>query len=172
MERISVYDLDPDCFESECWLRDGEPFTGVVVSEKVGQLLGEWFCRGGSRWGPQREWYDNGWLREACYCIAGFRHGFHRQWYRDGRKYIIKEYRFGVEVRSQWWLGRSAETKSHLEGPDAARIARYVEECRLDILGLGGDPGEVPVQFLELLPGEWDDLPKADDSARWEELDR
>jgi hypothetical protein len=43
---------------------------------------------------------------------------------------------------------------------------------RREAIALGGDPSEVPVPFLELLPGEWDDPPTPNDAARWAALFR
>ena len=173
MERISVNDLDPDCFHSEFWTCEEEPFTGIVVDKKGGRVRGEWFRRGGWRWGPQREWCKNGGLGEAYYCIAGRFHGFRREWESDGRKFCITEYRFGVEIRSRKWdFDGSIRTESDLEGPNAALVENLVEEGRQRAIELGGDPSEVPVQFLELMPGEWDDPPTPGDAARWAALDR
>jgi hypothetical protein len=114
MERISIEDLDPDVFHSEYWTRQEELVTGVVVEETDGQVTGEWYCRGGRRWGPQRVWFEDGGLWEAYYCIAGCIHGFRRSWRSNGRKLVVEEYQFGLRVRRRMWnKDGSVETDPH-----------------------------------------------------------
>ena len=169
MERISVDELDPDCFHSEFWERGGKPFTGVVVDAEHGLVVGEWFCRGGWRWGPQREWCANGGLWKASYCVAGTLHGVYRWWNSDGSKYVIKEYRLGALIRRRRWdSDGSVDTELTRELYPRTPFDEVREkEILRDIIKKGGNPNEVPVPYLELLPGEWDDRPAPGDAARW-----
>src|SRR5262249_61900663 len=101
MERVLETELDPG-EDGTYWTRNDEPFTGVVFSMFEGRLAGEWTCREGFLWGPERHYNEDGLLRQAEYYLAGHIHGFRRQW-SFGGKYVIEEDQFGVKVRGRWW---------------------------------------------------------------------
>ena len=173
MKRIPADKLDPDGVASEFWTRKGKPVTGVVVGESDGRVLGEWYCRDGLRWGPQRRWNPLGAPFDAYFCLAGHIHGFRRLWAAYGRKRAIEEYRFGIQVRRRTWeFDGFVETSPALEElPDAAYYEGIIESNRRSILKLGGDPSEVPALFSTLRPGEWDDPATPNDVANWLALD-
>jgi hypothetical protein len=166
MERVPESELDPG-EDGTYWTRGDEPFTGVVFSTLDGQLSGEWGCRDGFLWGPERH-YSDGELAEARYNLAGHPHGFRRQWSTGGRKYLIEEYQLGVKVRSRWWKSDGTVVSEECTvGPEAEETARYVDERRQEVEDMGGDPGEVPGPYVALTAGEWDDPPAPGDAGRW-----
>jgi len=166
MERVPETELDPG-EDGTYWTRNDEPFTGVIFSMFEGQLSGEWVCREGFLWGPERH-YTGDRLNRAWYYVAGHVHGFRREWSTGGRKYTLAEYRFGVELRSRWWQpGGPVVTEDRTVGPEAGATAQYLTAYQKYVTDMGGDPGEVPGPYLALMPGEWDDPPAPGDADRW-----
>src|SRR5262249_8476898 len=110
---------------------------------------------------------EDGLLCEAQYYVAGHIHGIRRQW-DFGEKYVLGEYRFGVELRHRWWKpGGPVVTYDRTVGPEAEATAQYLALYQEAVTKAGGDPGEVPAPYLTLLPGEWDDPPAPGDVERW-----
>jgi hypothetical protein len=168
VERVPISEFDPSESDQGYWIRNGEPFTGVVFSTFEGRLAGEWVCKGGVQWGPERQYDEEGLLREAQYYIAGHIHGIRRQWGLLGEKYVLGEFRFGVELRGRWWRpGGPVVTDDRTVGPEAEATAQYLSAYREDVTNAGGDPSEVPAPYLTLMPGEWDDPPAPGDADRW-----
>ncbi|HEX3147771.1 MAG TPA: hypothetical protein VHR66_06780 [Gemmataceae bacterium] len=167
MERFPESELDPGEDATYWSTRDGEPYTGIVFTMFEGKLSGEWECREGYMWGPERHFDEDGIVCRAWYHLAGCIHGFRREW-SFGGKYTLYEYRFGALLRSRWWRPDGPVVdEDRTVGSEAANTVRYLADGERFITAMGGDFSEVPEPYLTLLPGEWDDPPAPDDAERW-----
>jgi antitoxin component YwqK of YwqJK toxin-antitoxin module len=82
----------------------GKPFSGVAFRQSAdGQVMYEIGYRDGRRWGPSREWYDDGQLASEEHYAWDWAHGFFRRWHGNDRLAVEENYEWGVALRRRAW---------------------------------------------------------------------
>jgi antitoxin component YwqK of YwqJK toxin-antitoxin module len=102
VERVPFDRLTP-CPDSDRWLLDGVPFTGVALSAD-GPFRGEREYRDGLEDGWSRVWWvPTGTLNHEQHWADGWADGPCRNWYPDGTPRSDETFAAGELVRGRYW---------------------------------------------------------------------
>jgi antitoxin component YwqK of YwqJK toxin-antitoxin module len=108
----------------------GIPYTGLTyMIDEAGQVISEYGCCEGQKWGFSRKWYSNGQLKEDYkYFYAGV-YGWSRNWHSNGQ---LKEESFSsdtgrVTKRKKWNSKGELIDYFDLENDPESNLERYRE---------------------------------------------
>lgn len=108
-----VYEEQIDITDEMVCLYEGKPFTGVVVDEDNGRVIGETHYKDGLQDGVSRAWFMNGQLQSETRFVENSRHGLDKKWYENGAKKSEIRYEHGVVARQIDWDLNGNVTKDY-----------------------------------------------------------